>query len=444
MSTHLRARALSSVRARPYLASSIFVLSQLTAAACWWGMPHYYKAQAVVVLDSNPSPVQLVRDDELGTVMPARVALLRSRLLVDRLVARLKLDTSARMRENWENMGPNRPRFEDWLAQLIAGGLVPEMSSGSYVLHVGYASPSPAFAMTMANAYAAELIDLVDVLNRGYDQIAARKIDASVSAARARWLASQKAALVDGENAPLLPGFSDPEMKRFILLNGLNTRTGTEYLGGRAATDVLMGMADPGVALDDSYLSKQQAILGDLRSQRAAAVTSMGAAHPVVKGLDASIAAAEGSIKLYKDKRRSSLGVELQVKQDVFGATSEQAALAKDALLLSAKRRQQYEARVTAADQAGDEYEQASSEQLVVALNQDVPRTDLQLLSLATQPQDAWFPQWYYYIPISMGMGMLYVWLGCWLTEVRSRRVRSGDDVEDIAGAELIGRVLKA
>lgn len=438
-----RGRWLAAVRARPYLAASIFVLSQLTAATCWWAMPHYYKAQALVVLDSNPSPVQLVRDDGLTGVMPARVALLRSRLLVDRLVVKLKLDTSQRMRDMWDTMGPNRPPFEDWLAQLIAGGLVPEVSQGSFVLRVGYASPSPQFASALANAYANELIELVDVLNRGYDQIAAGKIDASVSAARARWLASQKKVLVDGKDTPLLPGMSDPEMQQFMLLNGISTRTSADYLAGQVATDVLKHMSDPGIAMDDTYLIKQQGVLGDLRSQRAAAVTSMGAVHPVVKGLDANIAAIENSIKLYKVKRLNSMAVELQVKRDVSGVTSGQAATAKEELLRSVKRRQQYEERVFSADEAGDNYEQALSEQLVVALNQDVPRSDLQLLTPASQPQDAWFPQWYYYVPISMGMGILYVLLGCRITDGRDRRVRSVRDVVDLSGAQLVGLVLK-
>jgi succinoglycan biosynthesis transport protein ExoP len=431
------------VRARPYLALTILVLSQVTAAACWLLVPHNYKAQATVLLDSNPSPVQLVKDDGQSSVLAARMALLRSRLLADRLVTRLKLDTNPLMRDTWESMGPKRPPFDDWLAQLVASGLVPELTPRSYMLRVGYASPSPEFATALANAYATELIDLVDVLNRGYDQIGARKIDASVSAARARWLASQKAVLAEGANAPLLPGMSDPQMRQFMLLNAVNTRSTADYIAGQAANEVVTRMADPGDAMDDAYLVKQQGELGDLRTQRSAAVTSLGAQHPVVKGLDANISAVEDSIKLYKVKRRSSMGVGVQVKRDVLGAASGQAAEAKDALLDSVKRRRQYDERVSTAEQAGEAYEELLSEQSTVALNKDIPRSDLQLLNLATQPGEAWFPQWYYYVPISLIMGFVYVLLGCGITEMRDRRVRSVNDVVGLSGAELAGHVLK-
>jgi succinoglycan biosynthesis transport protein ExoP len=433
----------SAVRARPYLALTIFALSQLTAAACWLLVPHNYKAQATVLLDSNPSPVQLVKDDGQSSVLAARMALLRSRLLADRLVVRLKLDSNPLMRDTWESLGPKKPPFDDWLAQLVASGLVPELTPRSYMLRVGYASPSPEFATALANAYATELIDLVDVLNRGYDQIGARKIDASVSAARARWLASQKAVQAEGANAPLLPGMSDPQMRQFMLLNAVNTRSAADYIAGQAANDVVTHMADPGDAMDDAYLTKQQGELGDLRTQRSAAVTSLGAQHPVVKGLDANISAVEDSIKLYKVKRRSSMGVGVQVKRDVLGAASGQAADAKDALLESVKRRRQYDERVSSAEQAGEAYEQVLTEQSTVALNKDIPRSDLQLLALATPPDEAWFPQWYYYMPISLAMGFVYVLLGCGITEMRDRRVRSVSDVVGLSGAELAGRVLK-
>lgn len=438
------ARWWGAVRARPYVAGSIFALSQLTALAAWVALPHFYRAEAEVLLDTAPSPFQYVQDDRNFNVLAARVALLKSRLMADRVVARLQFDSSQMLKDSWSQLGPDRPSFEEWLARMVSGGLVPNLGEGTYMLKVGYASPAPDFAAALANAYASELVEAVDVLNRGYDRLAGRKVDASVTDAKSRWLASQlalQAAAV--ASASLLPGLSDPALRQHMMLDRMAERKATEFIGGQAANAAFANLADPGSALDDSYLTKQQNTLGDLLSQRAGAVTSMGEAHPVVKSLDANIQAIRNSMALYKSKRMASLSAGVQVSRSVSARTGAEAAESKDQLLQGVRQRLAYDQLAAATEQAGEAYELFLADQAVIALNRDVPRADLRVMSAASLPSVAWFPNWRYYVPLSLTMGLLYAFLGCVWIGRRDRRIHSAADLVGWTGAELAGVIPK-
>jgi succinoglycan biosynthesis transport protein ExoP len=245
------------------------------------------------------------------------------------------------------------------------------------------------------------------------------------------------------DSASLLPGMADPAMRQHMFLNRMANIKSREFIGGQAANEAFAGLADRGNALDDNYLIKQQGILGELLSQRAGVVTSMGAEHPVVKALDGNIRATRDSIALYQSKRMASLSAGVQVSRSVSTRMTDEAAESKDHMLQAVRQRLTYSQRVIEADNAGDEYEAAMADQAAIALNRDVPRADLRLLTSASLPYSAWFPDWRYYVPLSLTLGLLYAVLGCAWIEHRDRRVHTAADLVGWTGAELAGIIPK-
>jgi uncharacterized protein involved in exopolysaccharide biosynthesis len=236
---------------------------------------------------------------------------------------------------------------------------------------------------------------------------------------------------------------ADPAMRQHMFLNRMADIKAREAIGGQAANQAFADLADTGNALDDSYLTKQQGVLGDLLSQRAGAVTSMGAEHPVVKALDANIRGVRDSIALYQSKRLAALSAGVQVSRSVSARMSGETSESKDHLLQGVRERLTYAQRVDASERAGEEYELLVADQAVIALNRDVPRADLRVLTSASLPESAWFPDWRYYVPISMTMGLLYTFLGCAWIERRNRRIHSAADLVGWTGAELAGSIPK-
>jgi polysaccharide biosynthesis transport protein len=434
-------RWLSGVRCRPWLAAMILVSSQIMAVACWFALPHQYKAQAMVLISLTAAPVQVVRDDATANVMAARTALLQSRLLADRVVARLGLASNNTMREAWASGGVSGLSYDDWIASVASAGLMPEVKKGSFMVSVGYVAPSASFATAFANAYAAELVIFTDLLNKGYDQFAERAMGSAVDRARAQMLDAQKQVLAESLKGS--EGLADPEMRQFLKLSAITNRNNRAYLDTNAVDQTVGKLSELGSALDDKYLETQRITLLDLRSQRSSAATQFGEGHPVVKSIDANIQSIEKGIALYEGKRRQSLSASTRQSRDTLNQTEQNSDAAKQALLGNLRKSQAYDASSETAAQRGEAYEMAVADHAVLEANREASRADVVLLSKAEEPTAPYFPLWYYYFPTAGVIGLICAALGCAWIERRDRRVRSANDLTVLFGTELAGRIPK-
>lgn len=427
-----------AIRYRPVLAGVIFGVSQLVAGGLWFVLPHQYKAEAVVLLDVNPNPAQVVSNDEKANALAAKLNLLSSRLLADRVIARLGLASSSVMRESWESMGPKRLPFDEWLANMALWGVVPSASPGSYLVKIGYVSPSDEYSTAMANAFAEELVVLSDQLNRGFDRFADRSFDLAQKRSREELIAAQAALRKSTQNEVILDGVSDPALRTFLRGTTMTGRSVRAYLEGDATSQTVGGMGDTGSLLDDTYLISQREKLVELKGQRAQAISTMGEGHPVVKALDSSIRSTEKGLLIYESKRRASLAVGVRAKAQVAEQLSKENAEAKSELLAREQLRQTYESRLQEVENIGTRYEDDLTRYELMQFNRDVPRSDVRLMTRATRPDDFWFPHWTYYVPASLVTGLLYAMLGAYLMERRDRRVRSAEDVLRVVGVDFV------
>ena len=428
-----------AVRYRYPLALLIFALSQVVAWGAWLALPHYYKAEAVVLLDLRSNPAQMVADDERQNAMATKASLLQSRLLADRVVTRLDLRNNEMLRRSWDAMDVGRrPAYDDWLASLVSGGLVPEMAKGSLVLKVGYASASEDFSVALANAFAAELVNLSDALNRGYDAFVGQAYGVTSKQRHDELVEAQKAALVAAQRSAAISRIPESALREYLQVGIQANRRVGSYIQSEAAKRSIDALGDTGSLLDDSFIRAQQAALSDLRSQRAATATSMGESHPVVKALDASIRAKELSIRQYEAKVRTAVGVSVKTAAGTAGQLTEATQALKQVLLDSEASRKAYEAAQQEVDETGARYEEALMKDALITLDRDAPRSDVRLLSAAMATGVAWLPVWYIFFPVSGFVGVLLALCGAYIFERHERRVRTAEDVLAITGVPVI------
>jgi polysaccharide biosynthesis transport protein len=431
------------LRHRAWLAGGIFVLSQLVALACWFILPHQYRAQAVVLLDAGftQSPTRLALDDAKANALMAKVTLLSSSLLADDVIKSTGLNTSTVLREAWARNAPEGMSFEQWLQLVVIAGVVPDGTAGSLVLKVGYVATSPEFAKAMANSYAESLIRVSDLLNRGVDRFAGQAFASSEIRARAEYKAAMETLQQRTGREVLDEQLSDPALRAFIIGTRQTSALVRSHLESVARQRVLEQGGDPGSLLDDAFSVAQRDRLGKLRAQRAEVVTSMGDGNPVLKALDASIASLERTVAEHERKRRMSSAIGVDYRAQMASSVTKSDQATQTALLDRERRRLAHASAQQAASAAGDRYEDAAFSAEITALNRDAPRTDVRFLSAATLPTDPWFPSLSYYVPVALTLGLLMAMLGAYLAERNDRRVRSLEDVSKAVGTGWVGRL---
>lgn len=429
------------MRHRPILAGSIFALAQIVAAACWFTLPHHYKAEAVVLLDASKNPFQIATNDVRANMLASRVGLLSSRLVAERVVKRLGLDRMAMMRQQWDMLGEDRPSFESWLESVALAGLIPQASPGSSLVTVSYASPSPEMAQAMANAFADELAFASDQLNRGIDLFAGQAYAEAREHARDEMRAAHAELAQGAADSQVLNVVADPALRAHLRASNQTTSIVGAFLGQEAINHVLAGKADPGSLLDDSYLVQQRSRLSELRAQRAEVVASMGAQHPVVRALDASTVSLEADIRRYEQKRRASQSTRASGMEQTVRSLQQDDARQQAALLDREQQRQALASAQQKADLSAERYEEIVTQAELTELLKDAPRGDVRVVSLAELPASTWFPSLTYFVPVSLGMGLLLAWIGAHASERRDRRVRSVEELQELVGAPLVGRL---
>lgn len=431
-----------SIKAHRWLAIGIFVTSQLITLFFWLTTPQQYKATTQVLMSRTPSLVRTVMDDPKTNFLMTRVALLQSRLVTDRVVARLGLGSAEVLREQWMQSPEPRMTFEDWLAAMISGGLVPGGKAGSYILSVSYIAPSAEFASALSNAYAAELLEAVNALNQRNDQNAGGSSESSAKQALRRMQEAHAQLLtLSRASGVTQEGFDNPEVKRFYGLSRLSTANLRAALEQGAVVDSMRDIKDVGAMLDDTYLKERRGELATLMAAQAASLVRKGANHPDTARVEAAVLAMKRDIAAYEAKRSQAVlaTAQQQTRSSTESLKGREEAQAK--LLQSANERQAYDRAMERFTALGDEYVENSVDAAVIGLSNDAPKSDMQIIQSATAPVDPWFPLAIYVVPISLAIGLVCTASACAIMGARTKAVSSVEDLSELVGATAIGRL---
>ena len=147
---------LAVIRARWAPALAVFVLLVTATVLYVTFATRIYTATASILIDSRPDPVSalLTGGQTSPAVINTQMEIIRSDRVAARVAQNLKLADTADLKAAWEKGGKSGGTLQEWLVNFVQAGLdVKAAVPGGTVINIGYKSPDPRFAATVANAY---------------------------------------------------------------------------------------------------------------------------------------------------------------------------------------------------------------------------------------------------------------------------------------------------
>ena len=429
--------------ARKFLAGMIFLSVMLLTLALSLLLPKNYSATATVVADIKPDPVSGLYT--LGTqtsYLSTQADIIQSTAVATRVIKSLRIGEMPSMREKWEEDTQGKGNYDAWLSDLIGRGLSVKPARDSSVLEINYKSVSPAFAAVLANAYAKAYVDSVVEMKVGPARNYANFFEERAALAREKLEQAQSRLVkaqrekgivvtderLDVETARLNELGGQLVMSRVQIADS-SSRNGQAQSKGDSIQDVLN---NPLIAGLKSDLARQQSKLMELDER-------LGAQHPQILELKASIDAMEKRIRAEVSRVQTSVGVNNTI------------ALGRGASVKSAydeQRTKVLQLKEARSELAVLEQEVVSAQRLYDAIQVKLSQVNLEsnssqsgiyLLSPATEPASPSSPKPLLNMIIAFFPAALLAVLGCIGVEGQDRRLRGPYDLQPLSDIPVIG-----
>jgi succinoglycan biosynthesis transport protein ExoP len=148
------------IRARWLLVAAISMLVITATLITSLLLPKSYTAAASLMVEVKPDPVTAISvSAQPGQYLATQVDIIKSAMVAQRVVKQTNLGNNPVMRQRWERETNLKGDYNAWLADLIGKGLDVKPSRESSVITVNYEGADPAFAASMANAFAKAYMD---------------------------------------------------------------------------------------------------------------------------------------------------------------------------------------------------------------------------------------------------------------------------------------------
>jgi chain length determinant protein EpsF len=431
------------VWARKWLVlASLILVSVAGTVITLFVLSKQYVAQASMVVEIRVDPM-------LGAMAPGMAApaylatqieVLKSDRVAMRVVKMLGVERSPAAVRQWREATGAAVPLDRYFADLLQNGLRVEPSRGSNVINITFINTDAAFAAAAANAFAQAYMD-VSVEMRveparqtaGWLDEQTRTLRANLEAAQSRLSKFQqdKGIVVsderlDEENARLNALTAQLAAAQIELVE---TTTRQRNSGSELSPDVQQSGS---VQSLKGQLAMSQTKLSEISSV-------VGPNHPQRQALEAQIR--ELSRQLDSEIRRVSGGSSVLSKGSAQKVAELQTLIKtqKDQLLSLRSQKDQMSVLLRDVETAQRAYESVSQRATTLSLEGQNTQANVRLLTPAVEPYRAARPRVLVNILASVGGGLL---LGCLLAlalELLNRRVRSPEDMMNMAGVPVIG-----
>ena len=403
-----------------------------------------YMAYASVVADVKTDPVEeaVFPAQLLSSYISTQVDIINSPRVARRAVEILQLDQDARWKQQWQQATKGRGDYTAWLAEALQSRLVVTPSRESNVINIGVQWPDGAMAAVLANTFAQAYLDT--------------NINLKVAPAKqyTEWF-NQRSKALRAELEARQKALSDFQRDKGIVVT--DERVDIE---GSQLSELSSQLVAMQAQRQDSQSRQKQAspdalpevfqnpLIVSLKTQLAAAeikgddlLRTLGKNHPDYLQAEAGITSLRERIAQESAKIVSSIGattkVHLQRESEIRAAFEAQ----KDRLLVLKRQR----------DEAADlQNDVATAQRDLDAVNQRLAQSSLEslaqqtnvvLLTPATEPLHPSSPKVRLNMMIATFLGTLLGVGTALLLELRDRRVRGDEELAQILGVPLLGKV---
>lgn len=392
--------------------------------------PKQYVATTDIVFDvKSPDPAI----GQLLPVLPGYIAtqleIINSERVAQRVVKMMRLDESPTVQADWKRETDGQGKIEAWVGKLLLRKLTVTASRETSIIHVGYTSADPAFAVLVANAFAQAYLDA--------------NIELRVDPARqnARWFQVQGKALRDNlEKAQAK--LADFQQQNGIVAKDEQYDAETTKLG-ELTSQLTIAMGETADAQSKQQsgsdalpeITKNSVIMG-LRSDIARlegklqeAAGNLGKNHPQYQRMESELVALRRQQDVETLRVTRGFASTKSVSKDNEGELRAAIAVQEKKLLEFKFRRNQLSVLQRDVDAAQSAYETVTTRFNQSSLESQMTQANASILSYASQPTTPTFPNVPKGLLVSLGAGLLLGAGAAFLLELLNRRVRCADDL---------------
>ena len=435
------------LRARWRFAARVFLAILILVVLVTLILPKEYVATASVVVQGKADP--LSNSAAYPALLPSDIAtqvdIIESHRVAQRAVKLLKLDESQEMKDKWQRQG--KGDLVGWIADLLQKKVTVVPSKESDVIGISAKWGDAKFAADLANAWAAAYIDTnIELKVDSAKQYASWFNDQSRTL-RADLEAKEKR-LADFQNAAGIVATDD----KFDVENARLQELSTELVAiqsqrqqSQSRQRQARGDAEslPEV-LQSPVIANLKASLAVAEAKRRDMATNYGKNYPDYKDVEAQIAGLHERIAQESERIAASIGGTAQI--DVRREDDVKAALeAQKQRILDLKRQHDqvadYQNDVTMAQKNLDAVSQRLAQS---SLESQAQQTNIELLAPAAVPTEASSPKLILNVLFGLFVGVVCGVGAALLRELTDRRVRDGDELLQLLGVPILGRIPNA
>jgi polysaccharide biosynthesis transport protein len=420
--------------ARRKLVLFIFLGTVLTTTVVSLLLPEEFTASTAVVLDvKSPDPIA-------GMVLPGLMApgymatqvdIIGSDRVATRVVKMLHMDENPTIQAQWQEATEGKGQVTAWLTQLLQKRLDIKPSRESNVIAISYSGASPAFAATMANAFAQAYVDVNLELRVEPARQSAKWFDEQSKQYRERLDTAQKA-LSDYQQKSGIVATDERLDYETQKLNELSTQLtvaqaqGTDSSSKRKSS----GSADtlPEV-MQSPLVSQLKGDIARLESRLKEVSGNLGENHPQYLRSQAELAELKNKMNAEIARITSSIGTAGNISKQKEGELIAAVNAQKARILELKKQRDEISLLVREVDTAQHAFDAVGQRTTQSRLESQSIQTNVAILNPASEPTKASKPRVFLNILLSIFVGALLGIAAALILELLNRRIRSPEDL---------------
>jgi chain length determinant protein EpsF len=436
----------SILKARWWVAATVFLLTVGIAVGITLVLPKKYTASATLIVDQmRPDPVAAVNysGNPSPAFMATQVDVLKSERVARRVVGKLKLDEDPSAHEEWMRATKGAGTLTDWVVAEVGQALEVKPSRESNVITVSYKASSPKQAAKVANAFVQAYMDVSLELKvdpaRQYSSFfdsRSKELRSNLERAQTKLSAYQREKGViiasdgqfDGEVARL-----NELSSQLIALQAVTAESNSRHAQAQAAGDRVQEVFNnPNISALRGDLTRAEARLNELSSR-------LGDNHPQVIEAKATISSLRSRLDAETRRVTGSLGVSSAINRQ--REVEIRAALEAQRARVMRMRTAREEGAVLLRDV---ENAQRAYDAVVARLNQSslesqTTQGGASLLAEAVPPLLPSSPKVVLNGILALGLGIVLGLGAVALLEIADRRVRTVEEVSDLLGLPIFG-----
>ncbi|RFO95797.1 chain length determinant protein EpsF [Rhodoferax lacus] len=436
----LRARYIAA------LAVLFVTVAAVTGYSLW--LPKQYSASTAIVLDvKSVDPVTGTSSQSMAGAgyMATQLDIINSDRTARAVVKNLKLEGSSSVQEMWLDATKGRGQLIDWLSSLLQKNLDVKPSRESSVININYTATDPAFAATVANAFAQAYIDVNLDLRLAPARQYAAFFEEQTKTARLQVEQAQKA-LSDYQQKNGIVSADDRLDYETAKLNDTSSQlTGVQAQTTDSQSKRQSSKADTiAEVMQNPLVNGLKTDIARLEARLVESSGNLGKNHPQTLRSQSELATLKSQLEQETAKVTSSIETTYQVGKQREQQLSNALSTQKGRVLMLNKQRDELIVLRRELDSAQRLFDSMSARASQSNVESKTDQTNIAVLNPAIAPTKASSPRVFLNVLVSVFIGTL---LGIGLAlalELRRRRVRSDEDLLDALGIPMLGQISSA